>query len=213
MRNWPLFDLRLVMPGLELRLPDLDDLDDLADLGAEGVHDPGQMPFQVPWTDADPPERARGLLQFHWRNWASWRPEEWTLCLVALRDGQVVGTQDIGARDFGVVREVSTGSWVGRRHQNQGVGTMMRTAVLQLAFAGLGAEWALSGAFTDNPASLTVSRKLGYQPDGISRHQRRGAAATEQRLRLSREHWEKSVADGQVRIDGLEPCLPLFGAT
>ncbi len=40
----------------------------------------------------------------------------------------------------------------------------MRAAVLHLAFAGLEAEYADSDAFTDNAASLGVSRKLGYRP-------------------------------------------------
>jgi RimJ/RimL family protein N-acetyltransferase len=211
MRNWPLFDLRLFVSGIELRLPNLEDLDDLADLGVDGVHDPAAMPFIIPWTDAEPVERARSTLQYHWRNWATWQPDNWKCEFVAVRNGEVVGAQGIAASNFNVVREVATGSWVGRRHHNQGIGTLMRTAVLHLAFAGLGAEWALSGAFTDNAASLAVSRKLGYEPDGIRRNLRRGAAATEQRLRLSRETWEKTSADVPVQIEGLEPCLPLFG--
>ncbi len=42
----------------------------------------------------------------------------------------------------------------------------MRAAVLHLAFAGLGAQHAVSGAHDHNTASLTVSRKLGYRDDG-----------------------------------------------
>jgi RimJ/RimL family protein N-acetyltransferase len=214
MRHWPLFDLRLTTPDLELRVPSLDDLDAIADLGVDGVHDPAAMPFMVPWTDADPATRARSTLQYHWNTWASWRPEAWRLEFVAVRDGSVVGSQGVGAQDFAVVREVHTGSWVGRRYHGQGIGTQMRAAVLHLAFAGLGAVSAGSGAFTDNPASLAVSRKLGYQPDGISLCARRGTSATEQRLRLSRDDWERFAtgpAGVPVRIEGLEPCLPLFG--
>lgn len=213
MRHWPLFDLRLRTPDLELRLPTLDDLDALADLAAEGIHDPEEMPFAAPWTDAEPAERARETLQFHWRKWASWKPDDWSLDLVAVRDGTVVGTQGIYARNFAVVREVGTGSWVGRKYQGQGIGTQMRAAVLHLAFAGLNAEYACSGAFTDNPASLAVSRKLGYQPDGINLHSRRGKRATEQRLRLSRRDWEASQngAKVEVGIEGLQPCLSFFG--
>ena len=43
-----------------------------------------------------------------------------------VRDGVVVGTQGIGGRDFAVLREVHTGSWLGRRYQGQGIGTQMR---------------------------------------------------------------------------------------
>jgi hypothetical protein len=61
---------------------------------------------------------------------------------------------------------------------------------------------------------LQVSRKLGYEPDGVALHARRGARATEQRLHLTRAGWERfqsGPAAVPVRIDGLEPCLPLFG--
>lgn len=210
MRHWPLFGLLLRTPRLELRIPRLDDLDALADLAAEGVHDPEEMPFAVPWTDAEPAERARGTVQHHWSTWASWAPDDWRCQLVAVRDGLVVGTQEVSARDFAVVREVSTGSWLGRRFQGDGLGTEMRAAVLHLAFAELGARAAVSGVFLDNLASLAVSRKLGYQDDGIARMPRRGAPATEQRLRLTREDWERH-RELPVTVEGLAPCLPLFG--
>ncbi len=46
--------------------------------------------------------------------------------LVVVRDGTVVGTQGVGAHDFAVLRQVSTGSWLGRAYQGQGIGTQMR---------------------------------------------------------------------------------------
>ena len=153
---WPLADLWLQTPDLELRWPGLDDLHALADLAAAGVHDPEVQPFMVAWTDAPPEERARGTLQYHWSRWGSWTPSDWMLELAVIRDGTVVGTQGIGAHDFVVLREVHTGSWLGRAYQGQGIGTQMRAAVLQLAFEGLGARWAVSAAFEDNPASLGV---------------------------------------------------------
>jgi len=93
----------------------------------------------------------------------------------------------------------------------------MRAAVLALAFDGLGADYALSEAFTDNPASLAVSRKLGYADDGMQRMAIRGRAAESRRLRIARAAWQAAggatgLGIGEVAIDGLEPCLPLFGA-
>jgi hypothetical protein len=82
--------------------------------------------------------------------------------------------------------------------------------VLWLAFAGLGAEYALSSAFEDNPASIGVSRKLGYRDDGIARYVRRGAPAVTRRFRLDRQAWQDSDPVPAV-IEGLQPCLPLFG--
>ncbi|HYB87926.1 MAG TPA: GNAT family protein [Streptosporangiaceae bacterium] len=208
--RWPMAGLRLQTPALELRWPSPDDLNALAELAAAGVHDPEVQPFMVAWTDAPPDERARGTLQYHWSRWASWRPSDWMLELAVVRDGTVVGVQAIGARDFAVLREVSTGSWLGRRHQGQGTGTQMRAAVLHLAFEGLGAQHAVSAAFEDNDASLGVSRKLGYRDDGIERHVVRGRPATTRRLRLTRAGWN-AARTVPVQIHGLQPCLPLFG--
>ncbi|MDT0469951.1 GNAT family N-acetyltransferase [Streptomyces gibsoniae] len=208
--HWPLAGLRLTTPRLELRLPDLDQLVALASLAADGVHDPAVQPFTVAWTDAAPEHRAQSVLQYHWRCWGAWKPEDWELNLVVLRDGVVVGTQGIGARDFGIRREVGTGSWLGRAYHGHGLGTEMRAAVLHLAFAGLGAQQAVSGAYIDNSASLGVSRKLGYRDDGIERHAVRSKPAVLQRLRLAAEQWQ----GGQrvpVAIEGLRECLPWFG--
>jgi hypothetical protein len=62
------------------------------------------------------------------------------------------------AQDFSLLRSVGTGSWLGTEYQGQGIGKEMRSAVLHLAFAGLGAQIARSGAYFDNEASLRVSR-------------------------------------------------------
>jgi RimJ/RimL family protein N-acetyltransferase len=155
--------LRLRTPELELRWPSLSDLDALADLADLGVHDPDVQPFTSAWTDRPPADRGRRMLQYHWSRWAAWKPSDWTMELAVIRDGTVVGTQGIGAREFAVVREVRTGSWLGRRYQGLGIGTQMRAAALHLAFERLGAQHATSGAFEDNAASLGVSRKLGYR--------------------------------------------------
>jgi RimJ/RimL family protein N-acetyltransferase len=209
---WPLAGLRLRTPRLELRWPTLADLDALAGLAEEGVHDPAVMPFGVAWTDAPPAERARGTLLYNWAQWGAWKPEDWTLDLVADLDGDVVGMQGMSGCDFAILREVNTGSWLGRRFQGQGIGTQMRAAVLALAFEGLGAEYATSEAHSDNPASQAVSRKLGYADDGILRRVVRGQAVRAQRFRIDREAWQahRSIP---VEICGLEPCLPSFGLT
>ncbi|MEV5830362.1 GNAT family N-acetyltransferase [Spirillospora sp. NPDC052242] len=208
--HWPMFGLTLRTPRLELRLPDLAELHALAELAADGVHDPGTMPFMTAWTDGTPEERARNAMQYHWRQLAEWTPRKWCLDLVVFLDGRVVGTQGVSAAEFAVVREVGTGSWLGRRHQGRGIGTEMRAAVLELAFAGLGAETAASTAFVDNPASLAVSKKLGYEPNGVDRVRVHDEIRRDQRLLLDRAGWERHRTV-DVEIAGLEPCLPLFG--
>jgi RimJ/RimL family protein N-acetyltransferase len=208
--QWPLFGLVLHTPRLELRVPGLDRLAELAALAAGGVHDPAVQPFVAEWTDAPPERVATSVLQWQWRSWADWRPESWSLSFVAIADGRVVGTQGMEATSFATLREVGTGSWLGRAEQGRGLGTEMRAAVLELAFAGLDARFATSEAFEDNHASYAVSRKLGYADDGISRHVIRGAPLVSRWLRLDRAAWAKARTV-PVRIEGLAPCLPMFG--
>ncbi|WP_327287498.1 GNAT family N-acetyltransferase [Streptomyces sp. NBC_01198] len=208
--HWPLLGLRLNTPRLELRLPSGEELGELADLAGEGVHEPDRMPFIVPWTDLPPEERARSVVQHHWLRLGNWAPENWALNLCVFKDGHVVGLQTIAARDFAVLRQVSTASWLGLRHQHQGIGTEMRAAVLRLAFAGLGAVDALSGAFEDNPSSFAVSEKLDYELDGVEHWNVRGRRTTMRRLRLPRAGWEVGRRV-PVTTTGLTPCLPLFG--
>jgi RimJ/RimL family protein N-acetyltransferase len=86
----------------------------------------------------------------------------------------------------------------------------MRAAILEFAFSGLGAQAALSGAFSDNAASLGVSRALSYEHSGEVIVQRRGLPAEQIRLRLSRARWEQS-ARPQVELEGLEACREFFG--
>jgi RimJ/RimL family protein N-acetyltransferase len=207
---WPLTELRLRTPRLELRWPSSADLEALAELAADGIHDPSQQPFSFPWTDVPDRERARSVLQYQWRQWGAWQPADWSLEFAVAADGTVVGKQGLFSRDFAVRREVATGSWLGLAHHGQGIGTQMRAAVLFLAFAGLGAEQAVSGAYADNAASLAVSRKLGYREDGTEVHVVRGRSAVLRRLRLDRAAWQ-AAASVPVEITGLEPCLPDFG--
>ncbi|WP_330174393.1 GNAT family N-acetyltransferase [Streptomyces sp. NBC_01498] len=207
---WPLYGLRITTPRLELRLPDLTRLSELAAVAAAGVHDEDRMPFSVPWTDASPEERGRATFQHVLGTVAHWSPGAWTLSLAVIHEDQVVGRQDLTATDFAVTGEAQSGSWLGRAYQGRGIGTEMRAALLHLAFEGLGARCLTSGAMTDNAASLRVSEKLGYRPDGLEVVSVRGEARTQRRLRLERADWE-AHRTVPVELHGLEPSLALFG--
>ncbi len=212
MTQWPLFDLVVRTPRLELRAVREPDMWELMDLADRGIHDPDTMPFKVGWTDEPVPERHWHSAQFYWGCWASWSADAWRLPLVVrdLATGAAVGVQDASAERFAATGEVVTGSWVGRELQGQGIGTEMRHAVLHLAFAGLGAPAVRSGAFWDNAASLGVSRKLGYEVVGEEPIDRRGQLDRCLRLRLGRDRWE-AIRRSDITIDGLGDALPLFG--
>lgn len=208
---WPLFDLVVRTPRLELRLPREEEFANLIDLVDHGVHDPETMPFFVPWTDLDPAQRAREIAQWLWGHRANWSPDKWTLTMAVFVDGQPVGMQDVAAEHFRAVRSVETGSWLGLAHQGQGLGREMREAILHLAFAGLGAEEALSGAFEDNVASLSTSRSVGYEENGEARGRRRDDSARTVRFRIGLDAWETRQRD-DIEIVGLEGCLDMFVA-
>jgi RimJ/RimL family protein N-acetyltransferase len=201
----PLFGLRLRTPRLELHLPTGPELDELREVALTGIHPPEFMPFSVAWTDD--PELAF-FLDYHELKRRDWTPEAWGLELGVWLDGEPVGVQALMSERFAETRTVGTGSWLGRRFQRRGVGTEMRTAVLELAFRGLGAHVARSGAIDGNAASLGVSEKLGYREVGRSTVAPRGEVVGHANLELRREEWRPPLA---VEIEGLEPCLPLFG--
>jgi RimJ/RimL family protein N-acetyltransferase len=210
MHNWPLTGITARTPLVELRWPTPQDLDDLAGLGAEGVHTPGFMPFFSQWTDGDRATVARRVLQRHWNAMANWSPADWTLYLVVVHDGEVVGSQSLGARDYAVTGEVLLTSWLGLRHQGLGLGGHARAAVLELAFAGLGAQDAFSVVRRGNTASQAVCRKFGFTHDGTQVNAVRGQRAISDRYRLNRADWQ-AFRSIPVEIGGLEPALPMFG--
>jgi RimJ/RimL family protein N-acetyltransferase len=206
---WPLFDLVVRTPRLELRLVRDSDLPALVELIDAGIHDPKLMPFYIPWTEVEPRQRALQAAQWMWRHRANWSPENWNLTSGVFVEGALVGMQDLGAERFRAVRSVETGSWLGRAHQGQGLGREMREAILHLAFAGLDAREALSGAFEDNVASLATSRAVGYEENGEAEKPRRDASGRVIHFRLSRAAWaERRRTD--IEILGLERCLDMF---
>ncbi len=209
---WPTFGLRIRTPRLTLRLPDDAELARLATLAAAGVHPPDQRPFLTPWAEGSPRDRARFVVREHWSQLASWRPNDWRLGLAVFLDAteQPIGSVTLRANDFAVTREVTTSSWLGLLYQGQGYGTEARAGLLTLAFDHLGATDATTEVFQDNHSSQGVSRRLGYQPDGISRDPRDGEVVVSDRLRLTCDRWA-AVERPAVTVSGLDQARRMFG--
>jgi RimJ/RimL family protein N-acetyltransferase len=165
--------IRVTAGPIELRGITDEDLVTLADLAVRGVHDPTRMPFTVPWTDADPADLPLRFAQYHWRTRAEFSPGEWVLNLGVWHEGTLVGVQGLNTKSYLVTRSGETGSWLGLEHQGRGLGTAMRQVMCAFVFDHLDAAEITSGAFTDNPASLGVSRKVGYRENGVVRRERR----------------------------------------
>ena len=207
---WPLNDLRIRTSRLELRIPDQDDLYAMVDLVRHGIHDPQTMPFSNPWTDTPSPGLERGALQWWWRQRAEFSPAKWSTGFAVVVDGRVVGVQDLFAEDFLKKRVAESGSWLGRDFQGQGIGKEMRAAILHFGFEGLGARWLETFAWEDNAASLGVTERLGYEPNGVEMDLRRGEGQALRRFRITHDAWlDQRRKD--IRIEGLEHCLDMFG--
>lgn len=205
---FPPFGLRIEAGALVLRPITDDVVAALIEVALAGVHDPALMPFYFPWTDAPADELPTQFAQYHWGARSRWSPESWTLEFAVEFEGTLVGSQGVSTRDYLVTRTGETGSWLGRRFHGRGIGTRSRQAICAFLFDHLDAEEITSGAFTDNPASLAVSRKVGYRPDGTARLARRGGPAVNQRLRLTPEDFLRGEP---IEASGVEAFRRFIG--
>jgi RimJ/RimL family protein N-acetyltransferase len=191
--------IRVRTARLELRLASHAELVALGELAVAGIHPPEEMPFGVAWTDD---VTVESFIAHHEQTLRDWRPDDWALHLVTFREGAPIGVQTIAAREFAERREVSTGSWLGQEYQRQGYGTEQRAAVLELAFRGLAARAALSGALEGNISSMRVSEKLGYRVTGMSSISPRGVPVPHTDYRLEAAAWPGYPCE----LEGIDPA-------
>ncbi|WP_082046361.1 GNAT family N-acetyltransferase [Arthrobacter sp. L77] len=206
---WPLFGLVLTTPRLVLTPVRDEHLPELIDAVLAGIHDPGEMPFSVPWTDAPREVLITETAKHQWRLRAGVSTDAWAINFAVLHEGRVIGVQDLTAHSFPLLRRVGSGSWLTRSAQGLGLGTEMRAAVLQFAFDHLGATSAVSEAAAWNGASLGVSTRLGYALNGTTLVEaRRGEVDVQQNLLLARADF---VRPGWVAgVQGVEAVLDLL---
>jgi len=210
MSVWPLFDLRIQTPLLELKLPKDNDLLDLAERARGNILDADSQHYMNGWTLDESPTFYTNFLQYHWGIRASFSPDHWQLMLGIYLQGetQPIGMMDINAQHFLQRKLVETGSWILKDHQGQGLGREARAAVLQLAFAGLGAAEAHSSAAVDNQVSGRVSLGLGYELNGKFIVKSGDLGQPVQSYRLTKGNWQSR---DDIQIIGLDECLSLFG--
>lgn len=174
------------------------------------MHEPERTPFGFPWTDAPADQLPANLAQYQWNLRSRVSPRNWTVAFAVHHEGRVIGSQDLGAHGFSDRRTVNTGSWLTQSAQGQGLGTEMRAGLLAFAFDTLAAEWAESGAAAWNEASLRVSKKLGYQPNGVTRFSpRAGEPVDELRVRLGRGDFVRPA--WSITLRGEEAALRQLG--
>lgn len=206
---WPLFDLTLATPRLELRPITDQDIPAAVEAARSGIHEPGSNPFSNPWTELPDDELGPNMARWYWRCRAECTPENWTLLLGIWHEGQFIGCQDVGAKDFPALKTVSTGSWLKQSAQGRGLGKEMRAAVVLWAFDWLGAEVAESEAAAWNEASLGVSRSLGYEPNGTTRKAWGSQVQTVQLVRVTPETFKRP--DWEPQVEGHEAAARFLG--
>ena len=205
---WPPFGLVVTAGDLTLTPVSDDDLPGLVELALAGIHGPERMPFLVPWTTAPPEELPRRYAQHYWEERAAFSGAHCNLDFAVRCDGELVGVQGFSGSDYPVVRTVETGSWLVQRVQGRGIGTRMRQAICAFLFDHLGAAEVTSAAFVDNPASHSVSRKVGYVPNGRARLSRQGRVAVNEKLLLTPEAFVRGVP---VEVAGAGPLRRFLG--
>ncbi len=205
---WPPYGVRITEADLELQIMRESDAPELVELVRSGIHDPDRMPFLFPWTRRSDHEAPAEYMRFMARTKTGCTPDDWDLQFVVRVGGELVGTQGITAKNFPVVRTVETGSWLALRHQGRGIGTRMRRAVCAFAFDELGAAEVTSHAFQDNPASLAVSRKVGYRNNGTRRVARESELAIEQSFVLTPQDL---VRTDPIHTTGAGPLRSFLG--
>jgi hypothetical protein len=110
-RSWPMFDIRLTTPDLELRHLTEAFLGSLAAIFPEDVElDPSSMTYDLRWARPDRKPQG-GAHQTFWRGRADWRPESWALSFGVFRDGELVGYQGLEGDDFPTLRTVDSSSF------------------------------------------------------------------------------------------------------
>jgi RimJ/RimL family protein N-acetyltransferase len=209
--SYPLLDVRVSTPALELRGATDELLDRVAPLVRAGKTQADPPPYDDPMSfyEPDPDLRVATWLRAIWRGRGKVDPDAWRLYFVVVVDEQAVGMQNLFGVNFSTLGTVTSFSWLSTDQRGRGLGREMRQALLHLAFEGLGAREATSEAFVDNAGSNAVSRRLGYQPNGSDWATRQGEPALLNRWRLTREAWQRHRRD-DIRLHDVEACKALL---
>lgn len=205
---WPPYGIVVRSGDLTLTPIVDEDLPGLVDLVLSGIHDPDRFPFLTPWTRTPPAEMPAMFAGYHWSQRAAFSRAHVSIDFAVRREGELVGTQGFAGGAYAITRSAETGSWLAQRFQGQGVGTRMRQAVCGFLFDHLDAAEVTSGAWVDNPASLAVSRKVGYREGDLSRKARDGRLVMDRRLVLTADDL---VHGNPVEVTGVEPLRAFLG--
>ena len=205
-------NVRVATPRLELRGATDELLEALAPLVAAGKATADPPPWDDPsaFYEPDPDVRVRRWMQSVWRGRGTVRPDAWRLYFVVVVDGEPIGQQDLIGNEFDSFGTVESTSWVSSDVRRRGIGSEMRSAILHLAFDGLGAVEAHSEGAVDNAGSNTVSERLGYERNGMAWATHQDKPVLGQRWRLDRAGWQERRRD-DITMSGVAECRQALG--
>ena len=90
-------------------------------------------------------------------------------CIYAVeRNGELIGSAGVKLPGSGTPPRIMPrlGYWIGARHQRQGYGTEAVAALVKACFANAACDIIGAGVFADNPASIQVLKKCGFETVG-----------------------------------------------
>ncbi len=206
---WPLFDLRLRTPRLELRLPTDEDLLELARVARDGIVDADRTVFLVPWHKLPSPAFERQFLLHWWGERGRWSPAAWSLGLVVTKDDRAIGVQGV------------------RRETSQSVDSSTREAGWDASSRVKGWEPRLGPQYSPWPSTGSMRRPPSPAISTATpppRAFRRSSATVSPATRCSRSranvHWRSRCAaparpgsenSSRSRSRAWSPALGLFG--
>ncbi len=149
-------ELRLISPLTQ----------DLARDLARGANDPyirkmiGSHSFPYPYTEED----ARFFIDMNRMDGRNPFAIDFAIFLIDSFAG-IIGLKDINTTD----RKAHVGYWIAKDFRNKGLATSALRLVIEYSRSRLELHRLYTGAFTDNPASIKVLTRCGFQVEGIAR--------------------------------------------
>lgn len=203
-------EMHSICENITLQPVPLSDYPALSDLVAAGLF-VDETPTLGGWYKAGHDvANARATLSYHAGSFAHIDHNDWQLPLGVYAGDELVGVQSLSSRSFSLLGIVKSGSWLGRDHRGQGIGTLARHAIVDAAFSQIRALGVASAALATNGASNRVSGKLGYRPNGSEFIEHLGQRAELINYLLDQGTYRSSNPP-QVQHENWEPWLQAAG--
>lgn len=206
---YPQYGLRVAHRGTVLVAPTDEELLELAEIVGEpgGIVEPGRAGELMGWPEDEGAAAARRFLEWAWRLREAPSAARWRAPLAVLDGGRAIGLAVLAHELDDPAGTVRTSSWLARAEQGRGLGRRVRLMLLELAFGGIGATRAVTGAAEGNAASRAVTARLGYRET----HRETGAdGVVEVHAAVTAAVWRRK-RPGDVDVQGVDAFRAAIG--